>query len=144
MIHLGSETIPPCKENVIHITLDNPIKMPSCQFNNLRDHALVKSRAKEIHTRYEVASNDRAVYYFNKNKISYLPNASSVVPDGFNVGQYTLAKRVYNSKKIKGKLGKHSLVKKINRHILMGNKKRGFGPGYINGKKLGVKAPCDA
>ncbi len=85
---MGSETIPPCKENIIHITLDNPIQLPACQFNLLRDHSLVKTRAKEIHTRIEVARNDRPIYYFNKKALSFIPSVTGIIPESYE--KYTL------------------------------------------------------
>lgn len=97
---MGSETIPPCKENIIHITLDNPIELPACQFNLLRNQSLVKTRAKEIHTRYEVASNDRPVYYFNKRALSYIPNVNAIVPESYEKYTLTNTKEVKRANKI--------------------------------------------
>lgn len=146
---MGSETIPPCKESVIHITLDKPLEIPSCQFALLRKNSLVSNRAREIHTRYEVPKTDRSVYYFNKKKISFIPSISGIVPASYK--KYTLGKsskkkrkksktktktivRVINgeavTKKIKVK-PKRSLSKNI-----LKRKNKGFGPGYKKGKKI--------
>jgi hypothetical protein len=44
MVHMGSETIPPCKENIIHVSIDKPLELPGCQFKLLRENSLISSR----------------------------------------------------------------------------------------------------
>lgn len=156
MIHMGSETIPPCKENIIHITLDKPLQLPGCQFKLLRENSLVSSRAKEIHTRYQVPKSDRPVYYFNKKKISYIPSISGIVPSSYK--KYTLTKASKNKKKkpkmktkivvrnVKGrpvtKKIKVKAKKPLVKNILKRKKNKGFGPGYKNGKKSKSDGTC--
>jgi len=89
MMSYGSNTIPPCSENVIHITIDKPLHVPGCQFKLLRENSLISTRPKEIHTRLEKPDNDRTVYTFNKNLVQYIPNISDLVPMEFN--KYLLA-----------------------------------------------------
>ena len=153
---MGSETIPPCKENIIHITLDKPLQIPGCQFKLLRENSLVSNRAREIHTRLEVTKSDRPVYYFNKKALSYIPSISGIVPSSYK--KYTLTKK---SKKIKGKpkMKVKTIVKMVNgkpvtkkvmvkskrtlsKKILNTKSKKGFGPGYKNGKKTKSDNSC--
>lgn len=143
MIHMGSETIPPCKENIIHITLDQPLEIPSCQFALLRTNSLVSTRAREIHTRFEVPGSDRPVYYFNKKALSYIPSISGIVPESYK--KYTLGKNVKNVKNAKnarknGKASKNG--KGLSKNILKNKNNSGFGPGYINGKKTESDGSC--
>ena len=135
---MGSETIPPCKENVVHITLNKPLEIPHCQFKLLREGSLLKTRAKEIHSRLQMPTNDRPVYKFNSRNVSYLPTLQGLVPDSYN--KY-LIKKGYNiklkkksnkGKKLKGKKGKFNKWKKTAKKSL--TKKKGFGPGFKGGK----------
>lgn len=116
LLNLGSETIPPCKENVMTITVKKPLRMPGCQLLLLRTASLVSSRTKEIHTRQEQASNGREIYKFNNKHINYLNTLSNIVPESwvkYELNDPIIAKR-----------------KKIMKPI-----KKGFGPGFIAGKK---------
>lgn len=152
---MGSETIPPCKENIIHIHIDTPLELPGCQFKLLRESSLISSRAKEIHTRTEVPTNDRAIYTFNNKAVDYIPSLDGIVPQSFN--KYLLANgaayrarrraRLLATKTKKivkiGKNGKRVVlrVKKTINPITKSlytskiNRKRGgFGPGFSRGK----------
>jgi hypothetical protein len=112
---MGSETIPPCKENVIHITLDVPLAIPSFQFGLLRTNSLLSTRAREIHTRYEVPGSDRPVYSFNNSALSYIPSVDGIVPESYK--KYTLKnsrnsrRNLWNSRK-RGK-GSKTKTKKV-------------------------------
>merc|ERR1712151_1180187 len=111
MINMGSETIPPCKENIIHITLDRPLQIPGCQFKLLRENTLTHSRAKEIHTRYETPKSDRPIYYFNKKALSYIPSISGIVPSSYK--KYTLNK-VSKKKPKKPQMKTKTVVRIVN------------------------------
>jgi len=89
MMYFGSATTPPCSDSVIHIVVSKPLVIPGCQFKLLRENSLVTSRAKEIHTRVEKPVNDRTVYTFNKQAVSFIPNIAGLVPQSFN--RYLLA-----------------------------------------------------
>jgi len=157
MIHMGSETIPPCKENIIHITMDKPLQIPGCQFKLLRENSLVTSRAKEIHTRYEVPKSDRPIYYFNKKALSYIPSISGIVPQSYK--KYTLTKGSKNKKGKKTKTKTKTVVrivkgqpvtkkikvkvkKSLSKNILKRKNNKSFGPGYKNGKKVKSDDSC--
>jgi len=140
MVNMGSDTIPPCKENVVHITLDKPLEIPNCQFKLLREGSLLKSRAKEIHSRLQQPLNDRPIYSFNKQSVSYLPTLTGLVPPsyrkyliskGYNIKKKKVLKGK-NGKKLKGKKLQFAKWKKAAKKI--GKKKGGFGPGYKGGK----------
>jgi len=136
MVNMGSETIPPCKENVVHITLDKPLEIPHCQFKLLREGSLVKSRAKEIHSRLQMPLNDRPVYKFNAKKVSYLPTLQGLVPQSYNKylikkGYKIKKKKVIKGKKANGKKAKFTKWKKAAKKSA---KKNGFGPGFRGGK----------
>merc|ERR1711957_516538 len=108
MINMGSETIPPCKENVVHITLDKPLQIPSCQFRLLREGSLLTSRAKEIHSRLQMPTNDRPIYKFNSKNVNYLNSLKGLAPASYD--KYLIAggyyKRSPKKKRIFGKVHK--------------------------------------
>lgn len=109
MLNFGSETTPPCKEQVIHLTVDTPLELPFCQFKLLRESSLVKSRAKEIHSRLEKPLNDRDIYKFDSAKLKLMGSLPwGSVPNCFK-------KYIAKSKKVKfnKKLPKSNLKKPI-------------------------------
>jgi len=158
MVHMGSETIPPCKENIIHISLDTPLELPGCQFKLLRENSLISSRPKEIHTRTEAQSSDRSVYTFNNKALDYIPSIEGIVPQSFNKYLLTngatyrakrkarlLAAATAKTRKIVriGKNGKPIIVKvKVKPNALtkayytkkIKSRRGGFGPGFSKGK----------
>ena len=145
MLNLGSETIPPCKENVIHISLQKPLHIPSCQFKLLREGSLVSSRAKEIHTRIQKENNDRQIYSFDNTNINYLNSLAGLVPDSYE--DYNLysrnsikerkniqkRKRNKNNKKERKNIRKRRTEKVLK---MFKPKRRGFGPGYKAGRVI--------
>jgi len=133
---MGSETIPPCKENVMHITLDKPLQIPGCQFKLLREGSLITSRAKEIHSRLEMPNNDRPVYKFSKRNVSYLNSLKGLAPPSYD--KYLIQKGYYtrDAKKVKvtKKKGKMAKFKKWKKAAKKATKKKGFGKGFRGGK----------
>lgn len=131
---MGSETIPPCKENIVHITLDKPLEIPNCQFKLMREGSLINSRAKEIHSRLEMPLNDRPIYTFNAQKVSYLPTIQGLVPESYL--NYMIRKEPKSKKTTKGKkVVKKSKFAKWSKLAKKSTKsKNGFGPGYRKGK----------
>lgn len=97
---MGSETIPPCKENVVHINFDKPIKIPNCQFKLLRESVLLKKRAKEIHSRLEQPINDRPIYHFEARKIKYIQTLRGIAKKSFM--KYLLIPKKLKKGAIKG------------------------------------------
>jgi hypothetical protein len=83
-LYFGSETTPPCSENVFHITISKPILIPTCQFKLLRENSLVTNRSKEIHTRIEQPLSDRVVYGFNRSQILPLLSIEGLLPMSYN------------------------------------------------------------
>jgi hypothetical protein len=83
-MYFGSQTTPPCTENVIYVVVDKPLRLPGCQFKLLRENSLLSSHAKEIHTRIEKPASNRVVYKFNKSIFSYIPSIVGLVPQSFN------------------------------------------------------------
>jgi len=130
MINMGSETIPPCKENVIHITLDKPLQIPSCQFKLLREGSLLTSRAKEIHSRLQMPRNDRPIYKFNSRNVSYLNSLKGLAPPSYD--KYLVAKGYYKADPKK----KKSILKKWKKAAKKIKKKKGFGKGFRGGKRI--------
>jgi len=133
---MGSETIPPCKENVVHITLDKPLELPFCQFKLLRESSLVKSRMKEIHARLEMPLNERTIYKFDLKNISYLTTLQGSVPPSFlnyltKKGHYKISNKSKKSSPKKKKI----LFKKIYKSSRKPSFKK-FGPGFIKGKHI--------
>ena len=122
MINMGSETIPPCKENVVHITLDKPLQIPSCQFRLLREGSLITSRAKEIHTRLTQPTNDRPIYKFNSRNVKYLNSLKGLAPPSYD--KYLIKAGYY--KKTPKKITKikkwKKAAKKIKKKIVFGRK----------------------
>jgi hypothetical protein len=133
---MGSETIPPCKENVVHITLDKPLEIPHCQFKLLRESSLVKSRAKEIHSRLEMPLNDRPIYKFNAQKITYIQSLKGIIPPSYI--KYllkpfaVLAKKA--SKKASKKAAKKAKYARFEKLARKTKKRHSFGPGFRKGK----------
>ena len=132
---MGSETIPPCKENVVHITLDKPLEIPNCQFKLLREGSLITSRAKEIHSRLQMPSNDRPVYKFDSKKVSYLPSLEGLAPPSYN--KYLIKSGYIKKKKGKKLVGKKAKFAKWKKAAKKSKKKHGFGPGFRGGKVRG-------
>jgi len=83
-MYYGSNTTPPCTENVVWIVVDKPLQIPGCQFKLLRENSLMTSKPKEIHTRLEKPTSDRPVYKFNQTKFSYIASIIGLVPMSFN------------------------------------------------------------
>merc|ERR1711957_632198 len=113
-INMGSETIPPCKENIIHITLDRPV-----YYFNKKALSFIPSISGIVPNSYKKYTLTKGSK--NKKKKNYKLKIKTVV-------------RMVNgepvTKKIKVK-GKKTLSKKM-----LGKKgKRGFGKGFKNGKK---------
>ena len=129
---MGSETIPPCVENIIHITLDKPLELPGCQFKLLRESSLSSSRAKEIHTRVEMPTNDRPVYKFDTRAVSYIGSIDGLVPQSFN--KYLLKYGYGYLFRLGQKRGKFGWYGKKGQWWKRFGKKGGFGPGYRGGK----------
>ncbi len=151
MLNLGSETIPPCKENIIHISLKKPLQIPSCQFKLLREGSLVSSRAKEIHTRMQKDINERQVYSFDNKNVNYLHSIKGLVPDSYDdyllrQSQFIFDKSRIHRKSKKGRKGKSKGKKTSSFKRLFGTSsarklftpsarvRRGFGPGYRGGR----------
>ncbi len=135
---MGSETIPPCKENVIHITLDKPLELPNCQFKLLRESSLVKSRMKEIHSRLEMPINDRNIYKFDAKNISHLPSVEGLIPLSYL--KYLISKG-YKFKLRKDKIkGKDKKKKKIQFKKIYDKARKPkdgkFGPGFRKGRVI--------
>ena len=118
---MGSETIPPCKENVVHITLDKPLQIPACQFRLLREGSLITSRAKEIHSRLEMPRNDRPIYKFNSRNVSYLNSLKGLAPASYD--KYLIKAGYY--KKTPKKISK---IKKWKKAVKKTKKKKKFAP----------------
>jgi len=133
---MGSETIPPCVENIIHITLDKPLEIPGCQFKLLREASLVSSRAKEIHARVEQNIKERPIYKFDTRFVSYINSIDGLVPQSFN--KYLLKYgygymfRLGQKRGRNGWYGKNGKWSK--RYSRWKYQKGGFGPGYQKGK----------
>jgi len=152
MINMGSETIPPCVENIIHITLDKPLELPGCQFKLLRESSLVSSRAKEIHTRIEMPINERPVYKFDTRAVSYINSIDGLVPQSFN--QYLLKfgyGYLFRLGQKRGRFGwygkngkwwkRFGKWRQRKQEGWKARRKGGFGPGYRGGKYIARRGP---
>merc|ERR1719265_886689 len=51
MFYLGSETTPPCSDNVFYIMPINPVKIASCQFKIFREASLLTNKDRVSHAR---------------------------------------------------------------------------------------------
>ncbi len=145
---MGSETIPPCQESVVHITLDKPLEIPNCQFKLLRESSLVRSRAHEIHSRLEMPLNDRPVYKFNAQSVTYLPSFEGLVPQSYfkYLLSYGIKIKRASKRRFAGKLSKRAAQRAARRAAKRSKfsrwervarktpKKHRFGPGFRKGE----------
>ena len=78
--YIGSNTVPPCQENVYHLIVNAPLKISNCQFKLLRDNSLFTDKFQAVHARLTQPKNKRKVYVLTNNNIQFKTYVENLIP----------------------------------------------------------------
>jgi carbonic anhydrase len=92
-LYKGSNTTPPCLDNVLHLVFDRSVKIPEIQFKVIREQSLLDLKEKEIHARLVQQSLSREIVRGTCKDIKYNKNLDNYLDNGLPA-EYVVASRL--------------------------------------------------